>query len=147
MNPRGIRIAAVLLVGLGVLGPAGPALVAQAAPQVAAQIIPPDQEDDFVKGAVNSKAPGLVAPKVTRQIDPKYTVSAMRTKVSGDVKLQAIIGVDGQIEKARVTESLHPELDAEALKTMDQWKFEPGKLNGVPVRVLVEVMMTFRMRR
>ena len=147
MSIKGSRVAAVLLVGIGIVGLAGRALTAQAAPKVAAQIIPPDQEDEFVKGAILPKAPGLVPPKVKRQIDPKYTAAAMRAKVAGDVKLQAIVGIDGRIEKARVKESLDPELDAEALKTLDRWEFEPGKMNGVPVRVLVDVLMTFRIRK
>ncbi len=146
MTLRGILIVGVVLVGTGLVGVTGRAVLAQAGPKVAAQIIPADQEDEFIKGAVLAKTPGVVVPKAIRQINPKYTASALRAKIAGDVKIQAVIGVDGRVEKSRVKESLDPELDAEALKALDQWEFEPGRMNGQPARVLIEVEMTFRVR-
>ncbi|MEO6223560.1 MAG: energy transducer TonB [Vicinamibacterales bacterium] len=147
MTLSGIRIAGVVLVGVGVVGLAGRALAAQTAPKVAVQIVPPDQEDEFVKGAVSAKAPGVVPPKVLNQTDPKYTVNAMRARIEGSVKIQAIVGLKGRIEKSRVKEPLHPDLDAEALRTLDSWEFEPGRVNGQPARVLIEVDMMFRIHR
>lgn len=146
MTVKGIRVAAVLVMGVGAVTMAGQAVMAQASQQVSAQIIQPDQEDEFVKGALHAKTPGLVQPKVTRQIHPKYTPTALRAKIQGEVVLQAIIGVDGRVEKSRVKEPLDPELDVEALRTLDTWQFEPGRLNDAPVRVLVEVVMAFRVR-
>ncbi len=147
MSLKNLGAVGVVLAGIGVAGFAGRPVVAQANQKVVAQIIQPDQEDDFFKGTVPLKAQGLVPPTVTKQIDPKYTAAAMRAKIDGDIKLEAVVGIDGRVEKARVKESLHPDLDAEALRTLDQWKFEPGMMNGAPVRVAVEVMMTFRIRR
>ena len=141
-----IRIAGLVLVGVGCVAPAGRTVVAQAGQQVSAQIIPPDQEDEFIKGSVSFKTPGLVQPRVTRQTHPKYPPAALRAKLQGEVKLEAIIGVDGRVEKSRAKEPLDPDLDAEALKTLDTWEFEPGRLNDVPVRVLVEVVMAFQVR-
>src|SRR5687767_6200182 len=129
MTLRGIRIAGVGLLALGFVGFAGRAVMAQAGQKVTAQIIPADQEDEFMKGAVSGKAPGVVAPTLIRQVDPKYTVFALRAKIEGEVKLEAIVGVDGKIEKSRVKESLHPDLDAESLRTLDQWQFRPGRVN------------------
>ncbi len=146
MTLSGICVASVVLVGLSVVG-TGRALAAQSAPTVDSQIIQPDQEDTFLTGTVLLKAPGLVAPRLTKQFDPKYTVGALRAKIEGDVKIQAIVGVNGRVEKARMKESLDPDLDAEALRTLDKWEFEPGTMNGVPVRVVVEVVMAFRIHR
>ena len=61
MTLTGIRIAGVGVLVLGVMGMAGRAVMAQAqtaqgSPKVAAQIIQPDQEDEFAKGAVTIKA-------------------------------------------------------------------------------------------
>ena len=144
MTARGIRFAAVFVLGIGVAFTAGRAVMAQAAQRATAQIIPSDQEDEFVKGTVSFKVPGVTLPRVTRQTHPKYTPSALKEKIQGLVKLEVVVGVDGSVEKARVKEALHPDLDAEALKTIDAWQFEPGRLNGAPARVLVEVMMEFR---
>lgn len=143
MTAREVRVATVFVLGIGVAVAAGPALMAQA-PQVAAQIIQADQEDEFVKGTVSAKAAGVTAPQVRRQTHPKYTPATLKEKIQGLVKLEVVVGVDGGVEKARVKEALHPELDAEALKTIDAWQFEPGRLDGAPARVLVEVVMEFR---
>lgn len=34
-------------------------------------------------------------------------------------------------------------LDDEAIKSVNQWRFEPGKRNGVPVRVMVTIDVQF----
>ena len=146
MTLNGIRIAGIVLVGIGIAGVAGRAVMAQAGQKVTAQIIPADQEDKFLEGAVSAKAPGVVMPKVLRQVDPKYTVDALRARIEGDVKLEAIVDLKGKIEKSRVKESLDPELDAEAMKALKQWQFEPGRVNGQPARILVEIEMTFRVK-
>ena len=146
-----MRIAAVVVLGAGVAlvgarTAMAQTLKAQERPKVAAQIIQPDQEDEFTKGALPQKTVGLVAPILRHQTNPKYTPVALRAKIEGDVKLQAVIGVDGRVEKARVKEGLHPELDLEALNALDQWQFEPGRIDGQPARVLIEVVMAFRVR-
>jgi len=147
------RSLGVVFMGIGLIGLAARAVTAQAVQpglagqQVAAQIIPADQEDDFAKGALAAKTPGLVQPKATRRSDPKYTPDALRAKIEGDVTVEAIVGVDGRVEKARVKEALNAALDAQALRAIEQWQFEPGTLNGQPVRVLIEVQMSFRVHR
>jgi TonB family protein len=137
-------VTAVVLVLAGALV-GGRALLAQAAPKVAAQIIPPDQEDEFLKGTVSLKTEGLVKPKVKRQKDPKYTPAAMKLGVQGIVTLEAIIGTDGKVEKVRVKTALYPELDQEAVETVKRWEFEPARLYLEPVRVMVEIQMEFRL--
>jgi TonB family protein len=43
-----------------------------------------------------------------------------------------------------VIKSLEESLDKEAVKALAGWRFEPGRRNGDPVRVEVEVMLTFK---
>lgn len=144
MTLRGIRIAGVVLFGIGVAGLTARAVVAQSGQTVAAQIVTADQEDPFARGAVTVKTPGVVMPKLKKSTHPKYTPEALRAKIAGDVTVEAIVGVDGRVEKARIKESLDPALDAQALRALDEWAFEPGLMNGAPARVLVEVRLTFR---
>jgi TonB family protein len=146
MAVKEIRVASVFVLGLGAALIAADAVMAQAAQTASAQIIAADQEDEFVKGAISFKTPGVTLPAVTRQTNPKYTASTLREKIQGDVKLQVIVGVDGRVEKARIKTGLHPDLDVEALKAIESWSFEPGRMNDAPVRVLVEVEMAFRVR-
>jgi outer membrane biosynthesis protein TonB len=46
----------------------------------------------------------------------------------------------------RVVKSLDPELDEEAVATVMQWRFDPGRLAGAPVDVLVVIMLDFAIR-
>jgi len=153
MTLRQIQVVGVVLAGLGAGMVSGRDVSAQAVrvgpaeQKVATQIIPADQEDEFIKGTVALKTPGLVKPKLTRGADPKYTPEALRAKIEGTVRIEAIVGVDGRVEKSRVKESLDPALDAEARRTLDLWEFQPARLNSSPVRALIEVEMAFRVHR
>ena len=95
----------------------------------------------------NSATPGIIPPRVTQQSDPKYTPEAMRAKIQGLVEMRVVVGRDGTVKDVRVTKSLDPDLglDREAIRTVTQWKFTPGTLNGQPVSTFVTIKMEFRL--
>ena len=143
------RTHTVVLVGMMVVGWAVQEPQAAQGQQVEAQIewAPARTIQEFAGTAAHVKTAGVTLPKLLRQVDPKYTPDAMRAKVQGKVKLFAMVGVDGRIERSQVNESLHPDLDAAAISTLAEWRFEPGRLNDRPVRVAVEVQMEFKLHR
>ena len=117
-----------------------------AAPPRDPQPAPPSQEDlEFRQGALAPGTPGLTAAKTTRTIAPTYTSEAMRAKVQGSVELEAVVGTDGTVERARVTRSLHPDLDAQALIAIRQWRFEPATIDGRPAVTWMRFTMDFRL--
>jgi protein TonB len=63
--------------------------------------------------------------------------------------LEVVVQRDGSVGAARIKESLDREygLDDEAIRTVKQWRFAPGTKDGVPVAVLVNVEMTFSLRK
>ena len=89
--------------------------------------------------------PGVTLPKVTHDVRPNYTSDAMRDQVTGRVAVECIVELDGVPSHIRVVQPLHPSLDAEAVKAMEQWRFTPGTKDGKPARVLITVEMTFSM--
>ena len=101
---------------------------------------------EFSKGAYAADTPGLVKPKLTKTIEPKYTSQALRAKIAGTVIVEAVVLPDGTVGRARVSQSLDPVygLDAEAVTAALQDEFEPGQLNGQPVPVLVKLTLEFR---
>lgn len=107
----------------------------------------PPQEDEFLKGTYAVGTKDLVAPKVIWEAKPKYTPDAMRAKLQGRVKVQAVVMPDGTVGRARVMESLDKDLglDDAALAAIKQWRFEPGKLKGEAVPVVVEMFLEFRL--
>ena len=59
--------------------------------------------------------------------------------------MEAVVQTDGTVGEVRVVRSLDKEfgIDDEAVKTLKQWRFEPGKKGSVAVPVLIEVKMMF----
>lgn len=145
MTSRSIRVTAVFAIGLAAALVSPRAGVAQAPQQAATITYSPQEDEQFRQGTVSFQTPGVVAPTLVKRKEPNYPITSIRQKIKGDVTLEAVIGVDGKVEKARVKVPLHPSLDFEALKVIKEWQFEPARLNDAPVRVVVEVLMSFRM--
>jgi len=86
-------------------------------------------------------------PILKKEVKPDYTGGAMRRKVEGREELDAVLSRSGCIRFAKVTHTLDPELDAQGIMAVIQWKFQPGMLDGTPVAVLISVELTFTLRR
>jgi TonB family protein len=89
---------------------------------------------------------GVSLPVVVKEAKPQYTADAMRARVQGTVTLECVVQPDGTIGEARVTKSLDPGLDEEAIKAVRQWRFKAGLKDGKPVPVRVTLEMTFTLR-
>ena len=89
---------------------------------------------------------GVTMPKVVREVKPAYPDSVKKERVQGIVMLEAVVKKDGSVGEVTVKKPLHPELDAEAVKAMKQWQFEPGTKEGKAVDVAVNVEMTFNLK-
>lgn len=77
----------------------------------------------------------------------KYPIAAQENGIQGRVIVQIIIEKDGSISDVKISRSVDPSLDREALrvvKAMPKWN--PGKLNGILVRVKKEVPVVFGLR-
>lgn len=106
-------------------------------------------EYDWPPPDVVRAAPSLVQmPKLLSEVRPNYTADAMRARIQGKIVLEAIVERDGTVGAVRVVESLDRQygLDDEAVRSVKQWRFEPGMREGVPVRVLVTITQTFTLR-
>lgn len=90
--------------------------------------------------------PGIVAPKVLVQQEPKYTDQARNAKIQGKVALTIIVGTDQRAHDIKVTGSLDPGLDTNAVASIKTWRFQPATKNGKPVPVLAKVEVNFRLQ-
>ena len=88
-----------------------------------------------------------VTPKLG--IRPSYTDAALKAHIEGSAWVQAIVGVDGRVERVRLVKSLDTVsgLDEEALKAARQWTFNPATRAGQPVRALAMLELTFTLRK
>lgn len=97
-------------------------------------------------GGVYRVGGGVTAPRLIRHVRPGYTGEALRNKIQGSVVLEAIVTSDGCTSHIRVVRSLDRGLDEEAVAAAAQWRFEPGRLDGAPVDVLVTIVLDFSLR-
>lgn len=73
---------------------------------------------------------------------PLYPPLARQQRISGIVKLTAIIGRDGTVERLTAV-SGNPLLIPSALDAVSKWRYSPTLLNGEPVEVLTEIDVHF----
>lgn len=100
-----------------------------------------DAQEKIYEGTV----PGLTPPKPVKRVPADYDKSVKQNeKIKGYVKVRIVVTREGKPADPKVTESLHPKLDAAALAAARQWLFEPARLNGkpVPYRITLEFMFT-----
>jgi protein TonB len=107
-----------------------------------------------IGGAGNAPPPPKVTPKrvtvggnvqaarLVNRVQPIYPPLARQTRISGTVKLHAIIGKNGAVEQLQVV-SGHPLLVQSALDAVRQWRYQPTLLNGDPVEVDTEIDVIF----
>jgi protein TonB len=82
------------------------------------------------------------AARLVNRVQPLYPPLARQTRISGTVKLHAIIGKNGAVEQLQVV-SGHPLLVQSALDAVRQWRYQPTLLNGDPVEVDTEIDVIF----
>lgn len=75
----------------------------------------------------------------------KYPEAALKDSVQGTVIVSYLIQVDGSIGDVKVVKSVHPALDAEAVRVirlMERWK--PAIQKGEPVKLMMNQQFNFR---
>jgi TonB family protein len=88
---------------------------------------------------------GVTAPRLIYDPEPDYSEEARKQKYQGSVLLQVVVGEDGHARDVQIAQSLGLGLDEKALEAVRQWRFEPGRLEGRPVAVVVNIQVNFRL--
>ena len=84
----------------------------------------------------------VTAASLINKVQPSYPPLARQTRISGTVRLHAIISKAGTVQQLEVI-SGHPLLVQAALDAVRQWKYRPTTLNGEPVEVDTTVDVIF----
>ena len=114
-----------------------------------AQIPRPDRPKPTPALAPATRAPLRVggkvqAAKIVHQVTPVYPPLARQARISGIVRLEAVISRSGMIESLQVM-SGHPLLTQAALDAVRQWVYQPTLLNGQPVEVVTQIEVNFKL--
>lgn len=72
-------------------------------------------------------------PRVLYQVEPEFSEEARKAKYQGVVVLSIEVDTNGRAREIRVIRSLGLGLDEKAVGAVQQWRFQPGSLDGKPV--------------
>jgi TonB family protein len=98
-------------------------------------------------GAWHRGGKGVTLPKPIELIAPSFPPELRRAENVGQVVLEIEVSAEGRVENPKVVRSVSPASDAEAVRTVLRWKYEPARLNGEPVAVRKQACVNFRMRQ
>lgn len=76
---------------------------------------------------------------------PQYPLVAREARVQGIVILEAVINERGRIERVKILKS-QPLLDGAAISAVQNWRYTPTLLNGIPVSVLMTITINFSLQ-
>jgi len=89
---------------------------------------------------------GVKAPVLIKETHPKYTDAAKARGVQGNVDVTAEVLSNGSVGAVKVTQSLDPDLDEQAVLAVKEWKFRPATKDDKPVDVEVQIELTFTLK-
>ena len=98
---------------------------------VTGQVIPRASEDQGV------------VPRIIQQIPPEYPPAIRRYRVSSSVVLNVVVDELGKPQVFDLLEPLGYGLDQAAIDAVNQWKFEPARRDGNPVKVFIRMRVHF----
>jgi protein TonB len=124
--------------GLGLPG-AGPSLPGGTGDRVIVPE-PPHAEPPHVRPMLRSGE--VMAAMLVHRVEPQYPPIAKIAHISGTVHLRAIIGKDGTVRELEVVDG-NPMLAQAAKVAVQNWRYQPTRLNGEPVEVETYVTVNF----
>jgi protein TonB len=105
-------------------------------------IAPPAPRDEVIRFNGTMKRPVQLSGR-----QPRYTELARRAGIQGTVILEAIIDKSGRVSNVRILKGLPMGLDAEAVSAVQDWTFEPARLDGKQVSVYYTLTVNFQIQR
>ncbi len=84
----------------------------------------------------------IQAPALVHRVEPIYPLIAQMSKIDGVVILEAIVGENGHVRSVKVLRG-QPLLVKAALDAVEQWQYEPLRLDGTPAAFELTVSLWF----
>ncbi len=102
-------------------------------------------EEEFIPYRLIEKKPVLIEGKEYLQ-SIKYPEIIKRTGIEGKVVVEFIVDKKGNVESAKVIESVNEQLDEICLNAVNKLKFSPGLQRDKPVKVKMHIPITFSLK-
>lgn len=137
-----------LFVVFAVSGPALQCAWAEPAHEEATAEAPVELSPSASLGKLDS-ATGIIAPGIaTQTASPTYPTMARRIGEQGEVRLKYTVTTEGRATNVSVVSSSgHPDLDAAAIKDVENWHWNPATRNGVPIAVRMQFVVTYKLQK
>jgi protein TonB len=84
-------------------------------------------------------------PEAVRQPQPIYPLSAKTAGENGEVVVTFAVDESGRVLNPRVVSSSDPVFEEPTLRAIEQWRFRPGTVHGVPVRFRMSVPVAYHL--
>jgi TonB family protein len=91
--------------------------------------------------------PRVTAPVLTKAVDAEFSDEARRSQLSGVAVVSLVVDTDGLPKHIRSVLPLGYGQDEEAVKAVQQYRFQPSKLEEKPVPVKITVEVRFHVFR
>ena len=126
------------------LKPGGIGYVSAATETPGVKVISLDKADTTARSREPLEVGGAIPmPERIEGVRPAYPTVARAARLEGQVDIEVVIGISGNVEKARVVMRSAPSLDDAAITAVRQWKYRPTVINGVPVPIKARVRVSF----
>jgi protein TonB len=80
------------------------------------------------------------------RVPPVYPLRAKHRGVQGWVRIRFVVNEEGGVDKVTVVESQPPGVfDRNVIRCVSGWRFEPGTVEGMPVRAWAETTIRFKL--
>jgi TonB family protein len=97
--------------------------------------------------------PDVLPPTIIQSVQPESVANQKapqsggqpKVKFEGTVVLSAVVGIDGEVQNVRVLQSLNGQLDKKAVEAVQQWKYSPARIKGLPVPAEIAVEVAFHL--
>jgi TonB family protein len=99
-----------------------------------------------VDGQVYRIGNGVSTPVLTHQVDADFPKSYLKSKdkLDGQVVVALVVDATGVPRNVHVTHSFNPDFNANAIHSVEQYRFSPAKRLGKPVAVSMNVEVHFQ---
>lgn len=91
------------------------------------------------------RSEGVMQALLIHRVRPDYPQIALSMRLSGTVRLHAVIGADGSVRQIEVVNG-NPIFIPSALAAIRQWRYQPTRLSGEAVEVETYITVEFVLR-
>lgn len=93
---------------------------------------------------VTKVSEGLSGGKLEEKVNPIYPATALVERRQGQVILNGVVVEDGSLHDLKVING-DPVLAHAAMQAVSQWRYEPYKLNGEPIKMTTTITLIFKL--